>query len=365
MARCTVCNRSSSLISGALAMCRQCIREWPTEALEQAAKVHARSRIIEGLPAVVPDDPLGKTCRLCVNECRIAEGQSGYCGLRKNEAGSLTGVSENFGKLSWYHDPLPTNCVGDWVCAGGTGSGYPQFAHCRGPEVGRSNLAVFFLACSFNCLFCQNWHFKEEALRRPGVPVTKLADDVDSLTSCICFFGGDPSPQLPFSLAAARIARKNRKEGILRICWETNGSMSPRLLERIMETAVDSGGCVKFDLKSHSETLHVALTGSSNRRTYSNFRKAAAAISRRPEPPPLLASTLLVPGYIDAAEVHAIAGFIASVNKDVPYSLLAFHPCYRMSDMPPTSRKQADACLAAARDAGLARVRLGNQHLLV
>ena len=125
MARCTVCNRSSSLISGALGICLQCIRERPTEALRQAANAHARIRMVEGLPAVAPDDPLGKPCRLCGNECRIAEGQSGYCGLKKNEAGSLAGISEKFGKLSWYHDPLPTNCVGDWVCAGGTGSGYP------------------------------------------------------------------------------------------------------------------------------------------------------------------------------------------------------------------------------------------------
>ena len=166
MARCVACNQSSPLISSVLGICLQCIRQHPTRALQQATKAHAHSRMIEGLPAAPPDDPVGKPCRLCVNECRIAEGQTGYCGLRRNEAGTLTGGSETFGKLSWYHDPLPTNCVGDWVCAGGTGSGYPQFAHCRGPQVGRSNLAVFFLACSFNCLFCQNWHFKNEARRK-------------------------------------------------------------------------------------------------------------------------------------------------------------------------------------------------------
>jgi hypothetical protein len=36
-----------------------------------------------------------------------------------------------------------------------------------------------------------------------------------------------------------------------------------------------------------------------------------------------------------------------------------------MKDMPVTSRKQADDCLVAARDAGLTRVRIGNRHLLV
>jgi len=68
-------------------------------------------------------------------------------------------VSSARDKLSWYHDPLPTNCVGDWVCAGGTGAGFPEYAHSPGPEHGYSNLAVFFHACSFNCLYCQNWTF--------------------------------------------------------------------------------------------------------------------------------------------------------------------------------------------------------------
>ncbi len=365
MARCAACNRTSPRISEALAICLKCIRRHPSAALLQVKKAHERIRTIEGLPADPPADPEGLPCRLCVNQCRIPENQSGYCGLRQNQAGRLTGVSEHYGKLSWYQDPLPTNCVGDWVCAGGTGAGYPQFAHCRGSQVGRSNLAVFFLACSFNCLFCQNWHFKKEALRRPAVSLQKLAEDVDRRVSCICYFGGDPSPQLPFSLEASRIAREIKPDRILRICWETNGSMAPELLERIMETAVDSGGCIKFDLKAWDETLHVALTGVTNRWTLSNFKRAGAAIFLRPEPPPLIASTLLVPGYIDTAEVRSIADFIASVHPDIPYSLLAFHPGYHMSDMPLTSRNQANACQAAARAAGLTRVRIGNRQLLV
>ena len=365
MARCTACNQSSPLISGILETCLQCIRRRPAKAQLQAKKVHARIRMAEGLPAHPPDDPRGEPCRLCGNGCRIPEGRAGYCGLRKNEAGRLTGVSDQFGMLSWYHDPLPTNCVGDWVCAGGTGGGFPRFAHRRGPQVGYSNLAVFFLSCSFNCIFCQNWHFKKEARRRSKVPVQLLVDAVDMRTSCICYFGGDPSPQLPFSLAAARMARKNKPDGILRICWETNGCMSSRQLDRIMETALDSGGCVKFDIKARSETLHLALTGATNRRTLANFQRAGTYISRRPEPPPLIASTLLVPGYIDAVEVRAIADFIAAVHPDIPYSLLAFHPCYHMIDMPLTLHSQADACLDAARSAGLTRVRTGNRHLLV
>ena len=63
-------------------------------------------------------------------------------------------------------------------------------------------------------------------------------------------------------------------------------------------------------------------------------------------------------------EVGRIASFIASLNPDIPYSLLAFHPQFFMSDLPTTSRLQAEECLEAAKGAGLGCVRIGNAHLL-
>ena len=274
------------------------------------------------------------------------------------------GVSPTRARLSWYHDPLPTNCVADWVCAGGTGAGYPDYAHCQGAESGYENLAVFFQACSFNCLFCQNWHFKRDSVSSPTKSIEDLVRDVDSKTSCICYFGGDPSPQLPFSIKASRKARDKKQEDILRICWETNGSMNPKLLDRMMELAVNSGGCVKFDLKARDKNLHVALTGVENHRTLDNFSRAARYIKQRCTPTVLIANTLLVPGYIDAREVAAIARFIADLDPDIPYSLLAFHPQFYMADLPLTPKHLAHQCLIAAREAGLSKVRIGNIHLL-
>jgi pyruvate formate lyase activating enzyme len=77
----------------------------------------------------------------------------------------------------------------------------------------------------------------------------------------------------------------------------------------------------------------------------------------------LTATTLLVPGYIDAQEVESIAQFIAALNPDVPYSLLAFHPDYAMQDMPVTTEVLAEECRDAAGK-HLNRVNLGNRHLL-
>ena len=365
MARCQVCEITSPGISEALGVCLICIRQRPKEALEFAMDCHRTSRAQFGLPPVPPDDSEGIRCNLCVNTCKIGENRIGYCGLRQNQDGRLIGVSATKAKLSWYHDPLPTNCVADWVCAAGTGAGYPTHAHCPRAESGYKNLAVFFQACSFNCLFCQNWHFKNETFSPPTRTIEDLTRAVDPKTSCICYFGGDPSPQLPFSLKAARLARHQKKDEILRICWETNGSMNPDLLDQMMALAVRSGGCVKFDLKAWDKNLHVALTGVENQRTIDNFTRAAAYISQRSRPPVLIANTLLVTGYIDADEVAAIARFIASLDPNIPYSLLAFHPQFYMSDLPLTSRVQADRCRQAALDAGLKNVRIGNAHLLV
>jgi len=365
MAQCELCQTTSAFISEALGVCVNCIRERPREALEITDRVHRVSRAEFGLPPVPPDDPAGVRCDLCVNACRIGKNDTGYCGLRENRAGRLTGGSAATARSSWYHDPLPTNCVADWVCAGGTGAGYPTYSHCPGAESGYKNLAVFFQACSFNCLYCQNWHFKRESTTSSYRTVEDLLQDVDPRTSCICYFGGDPSPQLPFSIKASRAARDKKEGGILRICWETNGSMNPKLLDRVMELAVDSGGCVKFDLKAWDNHLHLALTGVENQRTLENFARAAQHVGRRDDPPVLIANTLLVPGYVEVAEVSAIARFIASLDPDIPYSLLAFHPQFYMSDLPLTRKSIAKRCLKSAREAGLSNVRIGNIHLLV
>ncbi|MEW6162154.1 MAG: radical SAM protein [Nitrospirota bacterium] len=365
MAQCKICNAISNSISKELSICLKCIREKPDDSLPFAMQAHRRSRSAFGLPENPPKDPKGVPCRICVNECRIPEDGTGFCGLRKNEGGRLIGVTAMQGKLSWYYDPLPTNCVGDWVCPGGTGAGYPEYAYSPGPEIGYKNLAVFFHACSFNCLFCQNWHFKRETLRPQTTSVSKLVSDVDKKTSCICYFGGDPTPQLPFALRASRLSLEKNKGRILRICWETNGSMNKAFLDKMIELSLNSGGCIKFDLKAWDENLHIALTGTTNKRTLENFSRVGEKIKVRPIPPLLIASTLLVPGYIDEKEIRGIAKFIASIDPDIPYSLLAFYPHFYMSDMPLITKALAMGCLRAAQEEGVKNVRIGNVHLLV
>lgn len=364
MALCINCKRKSNLISRAPGVCLECIRKEFKTVSGYIKEVHRKTRKDFNLPQEPPKDPDGISCKLCVNECQIPKDEKGYCGLRKNLDGKLIGPTRANANLSYYYDSLPTNCVAGWVCPGCTGSGYPEFAHNKGPEYGYKNLAVFYIGCSFNCLFCQNWHYRQELEDPPSARLDELLGAIDDRTSCICYFGGDPVPQILHSVEFSKKALQARKGKILRICWETNGTMHPKILEEILEIALASGGCVKFDLKSYDERLNLALCGITNERTLENFTLASKYIKKRRTPPILVASTLLVPGYVDKKEVFNIAKFISELDPSIPYSLLGFAPNFYMPDLPCTSKRHAEDAQDAAKEAGLLNVNIANRHLL-
>jgi pyruvate formate lyase activating enzyme len=284
--------------------------------------------------------------------------------VRWNVGGEIVGLRGYQAVVSVHRDPLPTNCVADWICPGGNGCGYPVYSHSPGRETGFYNLAVFYGACTFDCLFCQNWHFKDmSSALQPKMTPESVEEMIDPSTSCVCFFGGDPTSFVQHSISVAEITR-SRENGIKRMCWETNGSMSGRWARRVGEIALESGGIVKVDLKAFDDRLHVALTNSSNTQTLRNIEMLGSMADKRREVPLLVVSTPMIPGYIDSEEISKIAGFIAEIDPLTPYSLLAFHPSHLMSDLPVTTRKEADRCVKAAREAGLEEVHIGNEWLL-
>ncbi len=355
---CALCGARSRLIAAHLGVCLDCIRARPQEALAIAEEAHVAARRLFGLPERPPaqtgGSPRGsRRCGLCVQQCVIGQGERGYCGLREvpaDQPGKLRHLAGTPGRglLHWYRDSLPTNCVADPYCAGHS-------------QRGKHNLAVFYAACTEDCLFCQNWHFREtDPTRAATLTASELADAANPRTYCVCYFGGDPAAQMAHALAASRILARR---GVV-VCWETNGSAHPRLMDRALDLSLATGGCVKFDLKAYDDNLHRALTGASNRWTLENFARAAGRSGERTAPPPIVASTLLVPGYVDAEEVGHIARFIADLDPNIPYTLLGFAPHFMFPDLPCTSMRHAEEAETAARSAGLRTVRIGNRHLL-
>lgn len=362
MGYCLSCKKESILISNRIGFCARCIKERFEEILPQIKLIHRKTRQEFQLPPEPPHADGGIRCNQCIHKCEISQNSTGFCGTRHVANNRLIGGRPHEGNLSFYYDPLPTNCVGNFVCPAGTGSGYPEFSKRKGPEFGYKNLAVFYHSCSFNCLYCQNFHFKYETFSPKRITAKELANAVDSRTTCICYFGGDPTPHILHAIKTSTIALKS--SNLVRICWETNGAMDMQYLRKIAELSLKSGGCIKFDLKAWNDKIHYALCGVSNKQTLENFEYLSSLVKKRPKVPFLLASTLLVPGYVDEDEIRGISSFISSLNKDIPYNLLGFHPTFYLDDLPRTSRRHAFLSREIALSEGLKNVHIGNFHLL-
>jgi pyruvate formate lyase activating enzyme len=72
--------------------------------------------------------------------------------------------------------------------------------------------------------------------------------------------------------------------------------------------------------------------------------------------------TLVVPGLNDSEkELSAIAQFLASVSRDIPWHVTAFHPDYKMEDRDWTEAEQLNLGWEIGKSAGLRYVYSGNR----
>ena len=376
MGTCKFCLNQSKLISDVLQACRNCILTKNWEVIKtHIISVHNQVRRNAELPKKPPKaegENIKLKCNFCINECILSDDDVSYCGLRniqKNKSGELPLPSKSKGYIHGYIDRNPTNCCNSWFCPAGTSAGFPEYSNYDGPEYGTYSYAAFLYGCTFDCLFCQNWSHKNFSKRHLFEAETLATQIVNNKNiTCVCYFGGTPEAQLPFSLNLSnKILEKAEKQDPkrkMRICWEWNGSGNRNLVEKCMKIALKSGGNIKFDLKTYNEKLNIALCGVSNKRTLENFKFLAENyFGTRKNLPEMSACTLLVPGYTNHEEVEQIAKYISSINDEIPYSLLVFHGDYQMKDLPLTPRDQAFKCLKVAKKY-LKNIHLGNQFLL-
>ena len=373
--KCLVCGSESKLISSALNVCVECLRSKPSEALRVAMKMHYKSRARIRLPPQPPREG-GYSCKLCVNECSPAAGERSYCGLW-TKSGSRLQPRQDAGYIAVYTylDPHPTNCVAAHLCPATTSRGYPRYTRTEGVEWGYSNLAVFAYGCTLDCLFCQNYEHKTSMATDSWRIHTRRLEDLvfeamDDRVTCICYFGGDPTPQMPWILRASRLMLEySRERGVVkRICWETNGLQAPGVMREMARLSLESGGIVKIDWKAWTPSVYQALTGVDGvkavERLKTNARLVTSMARDRPEIPLLVVSILLVPGYVDPEEVSGIAGYLSTLDPPPPVVLLAFHPDYLMNDLPPTSRHHMEEAVRIVRKSGIREVYKGNVWLL-
>jgi len=115
---------------------------------------------------------------------------------------------------------------------------------------------------------------------------------------------------------------------------------------------------IQVSLKTIDDNLHRHYTGKSNKRVLQNFVNLYQSGMK------LTVSSVLIPDYIDADETERIAKFIASVDKDIPFHILAY---FKAGDNPwrrPTPDEMDEAASLARRHLNKVRGWRGDEEIM-
>ena len=171
----------------------------------------------------------------------------------------------------------------------------------------------------------------------------------------VAFTGGDLACQPEFYAKSAELIKERNKN--VWVLFETNGyGLTPNTLDVFQQAGIDS---FWLDIKAYHEEVHRRLTGVSN----SQILKLPEAMKERGFVVEVL--SLYIPGWVETDQIANIARELAAVDAEIPFTILAFFPEYKMRDVPSPAMWQMIEAYSAARDAGLRKIKLGNLHLFV
>lgn len=272
-------------------------------------------------------------CVACGHRCLIPEGREGVCRVRFNRDGVLY-VPSGYVATALAVDPVEKK----------------PFFHVL---PGSAALSFGMLGCDYHCGYCQNWITSQtlrdpEALARPAriTPEAIVQAALDHRAPILTSTYNEP---LITSEWAVRVFRLAKAHG-LTTGFVSNGNATPEVLAYLRPWL----DCYKVDLKGFDDAHYRKLGGRLQTVLETIGRLAAMGFW-------VEVVTLVVPGWNDSdAELTAAARFLASVSRDIPWHVTAFHPDYRMADR---HRTPAASLLRAAeigRAAGLHFVYAGN-----
>jgi len=274
-------------------------------------------------------------CDLCPRDCRLHEGQRGACFVRMRNNDRM--VLTTYGRSSGFCiDPIEKKPLNQF---------YP----------GSSILSFGTAGCNLACKFCQNWDIsKSRDMDRladqasPGaIPQAALSSGCQS----VAFTYNDP---VIFAEYAMDIADACHAHGVQTVAV-TAGYIheAPR---REFFARMDAAN---VDLKAFTDDFYFKLCGGRLQPVLDTL-----AYLRHETDVWVEITTLLIRGKNDSnAELEAECKWIRKeLGPDVPLHFTAFHPDYKMSDIPATPAATLRRAREIALGEGLRYVFTGNVH---
>ncbi len=279
----------------------------------------------------------GVRCHACAHRCRIPEGKRGVCQVRYNEGGVLRVPWNYVGALDV--DPIEKK----------------PFFH-----VLPGSMAYSFgmLGCDYHCDYCQNW-ITSQALRDPASeeagarPVDLTAEQIVEgaiQKQCHTVTSTYNEPLITTEWAV-EIFKKARVDNLL-TSYVSNGNATRETLE-YLRPWLDA---YKVDLKAFNDKTYRRSMGGTLAPVLETIERLKAMGVW------VEVVTLVVPGLNDSEnELSHIAKFVASVSRDIPWHVTAFHPDYKMMERPWTEPEKLNVSYQIGKAAGLHYVYSGNR----
>lgn len=259
-------------------------------------------------------------CHLCPQNCRIAPGRLGFCGVRRNVGGRL--FTENYGRVAAFAlDPIEKKPLYHF---------YP----------GSTILSLGTLGCNFRCGFCQNWHIAHgDAPTRKMTPeeaveAARVLSDRDCVG--IAFTYSEPLMWYEYVYDTAVIARSFGLKNVL----VTNGYVQTEPLAKLLPYL----DAMNIDVKGFTEGYYREIckgTLEPVKQTVEQSRQAGCHVE---------VTTLVVPDLNDAEEeIEALTDWLAGVGVEIPLHLSRYFPNYKMDRpaTPPETLERARRIAAA------------------
>lgn len=274
-------------------------------------------------------------CDLCPRDCKLHDGQRGACFVRGRVGATM--VLTTYGRSSGFCvDPIEKKPLNQF---------YP----------GSSVLSFGTAGCNLACKFCQNWDISKSR------SFDKLADQASpeeialraKQLGCksIAFTYNDP---VIFAEYAMDVADACHAYSIKTVAV-TAGYIhaEPR---RDFFAKIDAAN---VDLKAFTEEFYVKQTGSHLQPVLNTLKYLKHETDVWLE-----ITTLLIPSLNDSAKeiTEMCAWIVKELGVDVPLHFSAFHPDYKMTNIPGTPIETLIQARKIAQDAGLQYVYTGNVH---
>ncbi len=274
-------------------------------------------------------------CDVCPRLCKLREGQRGLCYVRGREDDQIKLFS--FGLSSGFCiDPIEKKPLNHF---------YP----------GSSVLSFGTAGCNLACKFCQNWDISKsravEKLSDSASP-EKLAQTAKELgCKSVAFTYNDPIVFMEYAIATAKACHLL---GIKTVAV-SSGYMSKEPRAEFFQYM----DAVNIDLKAFSEDFYYQLCGGSLDSVLDTLQYIYHDTDCWLE-----ITTLLIPGKNDSdQEISALCQWLQdNLSAQVPLHFTAFHPDWKMLDIPPTPPQTLTNARQIALAHGLKFVYTGNVH---